>query len=189
MLLQRSVLALSRSSQARSRRGGACKVPLQLLGLLKLSFFTLFRIPKAKGIYRHSNSSGQWGIWNIWSFKPDLMDFAVSWFLGRADASGLALLTEVLWFSISSSDSWSEPCSVWQIGRNSPSDFTQISGSSPVLSFCQCILKMYLNPNFVCWQHDEMSFSAVLLNFRGLLTAFSTEKQDRKCSSVTQGWV
>lgn len=90
----------------------------------------------------------------------------MSWFLGKADRSGLAVLTEGLWFSISFSDSWSEPCSVWQIGRNSPSDFSQISGSSPVLSFCQCILKTYLKPNFVGWQHDKMSFSAFLLNFR-----------------------
>lgn len=88
------------------------------------------------------------------------------WFLGKADTSGLALLTEGLWFSFSFPDSCSEPCSVWQIGRNSPSDFTQISASSPLLSFCQCILKMYLKPNFVGWQHDKMSFPAFLLNFR-----------------------
>lgn len=90
----------------------------------------------------------------------------MSLFLGKADMSGLALLTEGLRFSVSFSDSWPEPCSVWQIGRNSPADFTQISASSPVLSFCQCILKMYLKPNFARWQHDKMSFPAFLLNFR-----------------------
>lgn len=100
----------------------------------------------------------------FWSFK---LVSAMSLLLRKADTSVLALLTQGLWLSVSLSYHWSECCSVWRIGRNSPLNFSQILVSSLVLSFCKCILKMYLKIHFFTYQHDNMSFSAFLLNFRG----------------------